>query len=419
MLDKIPDSSVFCILPWLHFHALPNKKVLPCCMANSDIPVSNTDEESVIKIMNTEDYKQLRKNMLTGAPSNCCTRCYEVEKVGQWSLRQSANTVRGDKNINLVNATNEDGSIDNFKLQYVDIRWSNICNFKCRSCGPEFSSLHAKEFIEHKGGLAQLKQYFRMDNMVVSCNETNEFFTKLKPYLKDTDEVYFAGGESLITNEHYKMLDEWIVLGNTDIRLTYTTNFSVFKFKGNNVINYWKKFKNVQVFASLDGMGKNLEYLRSGAEWTEIENNIKMLKEYVPHVKFNLTPTISIWNVWHFPDFFEYMINNNYLDPTDEDCMRLNMLTNPWWANVGILPNFYKDAVYLKWNKIKLNPNYSTAVHNAAKVVQEALKLGEPRVEGLHEFFKTQAETDKLRNENLLEVIPELEDVLEWMEENS
>jgi len=418
MIDKIPESPVFCILPWLHFHALPNKKVLPCCMANSDKPVSSTDKGSIIEMMNTKEYKQLRKNMLSGTFSDVCNRCYDVERVGQWSLRQSANAVRGNKNLDLVNSTKEDGSIDEFKLQYVDIRWSNICNFKCRSCGPEFSSLHAKEFIDNKGGVEKLQQYFKMDNMVVSCNEDGSFFDKVVPYLKDTDEVYFAGGESLITSEHYKMLDEWIRLGNDDIRLTYTTNFSVFKHKGKDVIEYWKKFKNIAIFASLDGMGKNLEYLRHGADWTEIENNIKMLKEQVPHVKFNLTPTISVWNAWHFPDFFEYMVKNNYIDPTSEDCLRLNMLTNPWWANVAILPSFYKDRLFLKWNKIKTNSNYSVSVRNAAAMVQEALK-GETRVEGLKEFFDIQKETDELRKEDWINSIPELEDVYEWVEENS
>ena len=416
--EFIKNDSVFCIMPWVHFHALPNKKVLPCCMSNSDMPVSATDATDVITMMNSDEYKKLRIGMLTGKRHSMCDRCYDVERLGQWSLRQSNNAVRGYDNIDAVNATNEDGSIDEFKLQYVDIRWSNICNFKCRSCGPEFSSLHAKEFIEHKGGQEKLKKYFRMDNMVVSCNETGEFFEKVKPYLKDTKEVYFAGGESLITNEHYKMLDEWIKLNNTDIRLTYTTNFSVFKFKGKDVINYWKKFKNIQIFASLDGMGKNLEYLRSGAEWKEIENNIKMLKEQVPHVQFNLTPTISIWNVWHFPDFFDYLVKNKYIDPTDSQCLRLNMLTNPWWANISILPSFYKDRLFLKWNKIKENQNYVVDVRNAAALVQETLK-GETRVDGVKEFFEIQEQTDELRNESWIDVIPELEDVYEWMEENS
>jgi hypothetical protein len=111
------------------------------------------------------------------------------------------------------------------------------------------------------------------------------------------------------------------------------------------------------------------------------------------------------------------MVQNKYIDPTG-DCIRLNMLTNPWWANVGVLPSFYKDRLFLKWNKIKMNPNYSISVQNSAAMVQEALK-GEPRADGLKEFFEIQAETDKLRNEDILESIPELEDVLEWTEENS
>ena len=112
-----------------------------------------------------------------------------------------------------------------------------------------------------------------------------------------------------------------------------------------------------------------------------------MLKEQAPHVQFNLTPTISIWNAWHFPDFFEYLVKNQYIDPTDSQCLRLNMLTNPWWANVSILPSFYKDRLFLKWNKIKENQDYVVDVRNAAALVQETLK-GETRVDGIKEFFE-------------------------------
>jgi len=417
MLNEIPKTDVFCILPWVHFHALPNKKVLPCCMAESNLPVSTTDSESIIAMMNTAEYKELRKNMLNGIPTSTCNRCYDLEKVGQWSLRQSHNTVRGEKNLDLVNDTDDDGTIKNFKLEYMDIRWSNICNMKCRSCGPEFSSLHAKEYLDKKADKEKLKQYFNMDDIVVTSNKGNKFFKNLKPYLKDVEEVYFAGGESLITPEHYQTLDEWIAQGKTDIDLTYTTNFSVFKFKDKNVIDYWKKFKSVQIFASLDGMGKVAEYLRSGTEWKEIENNIKMIKKEAPHVKFHITPTISIWNVYHFPEFFEYMIKKGYIDPTDGNSLRLNMLTHPWWANVGILPEFYKDRLYLKWDKIRKNQSYHRTIINSAAVVQEAFK-SETRIEGLKEFFDIQFETDKMRKEKLFKAIPELEEVHEWLLEN-
>ena len=114
--EFIKNDSVFCIMPWVHFHALPNKKVLPCYMSNSDMPVSATDATDVITMMNSDEYKKLRIGMLTGKRHSMCDRCYDVERLGQWSLRQSNNAVRGYDNIDAVNATNEDGSIDEFKI---------------------------------------------------------------------------------------------------------------------------------------------------------------------------------------------------------------------------------------------------------------------------------------------------------------
>lgn len=417
--QEIFKNKVFCILPWVHFHALPNKKVLPCCMAESSLPVSTTDSENLLSMMNSEDYKKLRLDMLNDRPNPICNRCYDVEKMGTWSLRQSHNTVRGSKNIDLIKDTNEDGSIDEFKLQYMDIRWSNICNMKCRSCGPEFSSLHAKEYVDKKWSKEQLKIYFNMDDIVVSCNSDDKFYEKLEPYLGDVEEVYFAGGESLITPEHYKLLDYWIKAEKTDIDLTYTTNFSVFKYKDKNVIDYWKQFNSVQIFASLDAKDTLAEYLRSGTEWQDIEANIEMIKEKVPHVQFYLTPTISIWNVHQFPDFFEYMVKKGYIDPTIGHSLRLNMLTHPWWANVQILPQDYKNKLYHKWRKIRSNEKYHRSIRNSFAVCMEALKTGETRIDGLNEFFENQFATDEMRGEKLFKAIPQLKEVYQWLKDNS
>jgi len=144
-LKNLLNTDRFCILPWIHFHAWPDGKTFPCCMSDSRKPVANTNAESIIKMMNSDDFKELRLNMLSNKVSKICHRCYDVEKLGTWSLRQSNNVQRGMKNLHIVNETNPDGSIDNFILKYLDIRFSNICNFKCRSCGPSCSSQWAQE----------------------------------------------------------------------------------------------------------------------------------------------------------------------------------------------------------------------------------------------------------------------------------
>jgi hypothetical protein len=413
----LTESKVFCILPWIHFHSLPNKKVLPCCVSDSSLPVSSTKSPSILDMMNSEEFKQLRLNMLNGVESKVCTKCYNSELLGAWTLRQSQNTVRGIANLDAVKATNPDGSIDEFKLKYMDIRWSNICNFKCRSCGPEFSSLHAKEYIEKKHSLEALNKYFNMDDIVVNSNADKTYMQKLKPYLNDVEEVYFAGGESLITPEHYEILEHWIENNKTNILLTYTTNFSVFKFKQKNVLNYWKKFKNVKIYASLDGRGKLAEYLRSGTKWQDIENNVRMIREQVPHVEFNITPTISIWNIHRFPDFIQDWKKKGFITPKTD--IRMNVLSYPWWANIQILPDSYKNDCKEKWIKLANDDYFSMDQTNAFKNVLYTLDQGKTNINGIIEFFKDSFATDKMRKENVFTALPELKSLYSWLKENT
>ena len=88
----------------------------------------------IMDIMNSDEYKKMRKLMLADEPYAPCQRCYDLEKVGTWSLRISQNTQQTNKERSAENVeeklkmladTNEDGSIDEFKMKYMDIRSSN------------------------------------------------------------------------------------------------------------------------------------------------------------------------------------------------------------------------------------------------------------------------------------------------------
>ena len=106
-------------------------------------------------------------------------------------------------NIDLIEATNIDGSIDEFKLKYMDIRFSNLCNFKCRSCGPGCSNLHGEEklqMIEEHVFITRFgNENDKKAKTLISNNEGGTFMDKLRPYLDDVEECYFAGGEILVT----------------------------------------------------------------------------------------------------------------------------------------------------------------------------------------------------------------------------
>jgi hypothetical protein len=215
---------------------------MPCCVADSGMPVAEIKEdESIIQMMNSDDFKKIRSAMLNDEPVEACKRCYDLELMGTWTMRQSHNKRKGLEYVKEISKiTSDDGTISDFKMKYMDLRFSNMCNMKCRSCGPGCSSLWAQEFLDERGEEV-FEQYFKTKKIVINKADEVGFLAKLKPYLKDVTEVYFAGGEIIITPEHYECLDYWIDNGlNEQIELTYTTNFSSLKYKDKDLIGYWK-----------------------------------------------------------------------------------------------------------------------------------------------------------------------------------
>mgnify|MGYP003333360829 FL=1 len=411
----LQEGKHFCVLPWVHFHSWPNGNVMPCCVADSENPVSKIDADtSILEMMNSRKFRELRRNMLEDKPSDICKRCYDLEMLGTWTMRQSHNTRRGKEYIPIIDATSIDGSIKKFQMKYMDIRFSNLCNMKCRTCGPGCSSQWAEEFVKEKGGVPELEKHFGIKKIVVNSNEDQIFMTKLKPYLKDVLEVYFAGGEVIITQEHYECLQYWIDNGLTDqVELTYTTNFSALKYKNKNLINMWKKFSKVKIWASLDDGGSRAELIRKGTDWDRIVKNIQQLKEQAPHVEFEITPTISIYNIFSFADFFDEMVDKGLISLKNP---RFNMLSWPWYANIMILPDHVKKKLMDRYRASAKRYADNETLKNGFRLIVYTLKQGQERKDGILEFKKYNDEVDSHRKENHLEVIPELKEVYEWAE---
>lgn len=413
--NLVENGKHFCVLPWVHFHAWPDKRVLPCCVADSNMPVAHIkSDESIIQMMNSEEYKQMRLKMMNDEYVDACKRCYDLELMGTWTMRQSHNKRKGLDYVDyIVDNTNDDGSLKEFEMKYMDIRFSNLCNMKCRSCGPSCSSQWAQEFMD-KRGEEMFKKYFPNQKIVVNNNEDQEFMIKLKPYLRDVTEVYFAGGEIIITPEHYECLDYWVENDLCEqVELTYTTNFSSLKYKKDvDLIAYWKKFPQLKIWASLDAHGEVAECLRKGTDWERIVKNIKEVKEQVPHAQFQITPTISIWNVFTFPDFFDYMVDNGFIDTTSSP--RFNLATNPWYANIMILPKHVKRRLVELYRVYQEKYKDNIDIYNGFKMIIYNLTVGDENKGGILEFKQFNDELDQFRDEKFEEIVPQIREVYEW-----
>ena len=298
---KFDTGKHFCVLPWIHMHVWANGNTYPCCLSTYEYKVGNTNEKSFKELWNSEKMCAMRKNMLDDKPTEGCKKCYNIEENDGVSMRMNTNK-SFSHHIKRKELTNRDGSVDDVFMSYMDIRFSNICNFKCRSCGPEFSSLWYDDAIAQGRWSSKESKIFRVKDTIT------ELWDDMNQWIDTVEQIYFAGGEPLIMDEHYKILEYLIEIGRTDIDISYNTNLSKLKYKSKDVIELWKQFEHVTVGASLDDSGDRAELIRSGTKWKDIVNNRKRILKEVPHVKFSLTPTVSVFNVQHCIDFFDEWI---------------------------------------------------------------------------------------------------------------
>ena len=208
--QRLMTSENFCMIPWTHIHGFPTGEAYPCCLAEMEHPIGNMRDNSLEEIWNGSNYVQMRERMLADKPCKECTRCYEQEEQGFFSMRNSSNKHFGH-HIDKV----DQGANPDFELVYWDIRFSNQCNLKCRSCGPMFSSLWYDDHVKMHG---QPPNHKRIE---WAGRNKNDIWEQMIPHIDHIEQIYFAGGEPLIMQEHYNILKELVKRERFDVKLIY------------------------------------------------------------------------------------------------------------------------------------------------------------------------------------------------------
>jgi sulfatase maturation enzyme AslB (radical SAM superfamily) len=344
----LKESKNFCMAPWIHMHVWPNGRAFPCCLSEhtSGKDYGNTNTHTLHELWNSELARSLRTNMIADKPSSVCTRCYELEADSNaYTLRVNMNNKFGPKHFDKVLTTHADGSHDDINFTYMDFRFSNLCNMSCRTCSPTFSTQWYDDYIKLYGSVDKSEA----EQKYIQLKNKPGFMDELWPLLDTVEEVYWAGGEPLVTDVHWDIMNHWINTGRAqDISILYTTNFSNLYYKKQCVLDLWKKFKSVRVTASLDASHARAEYIRKGTVWGDIVANRKQMQQETPNIEFDITPTVSIMNVWHLPDFHREWVDTGYIKSA---AMRINNLLDPKYFCMQVLPLSFKKEITDKWHK--------------------------------------------------------------------
>lgn len=308
-------------MPWIHFHVGNKGVVKACCVAN--IPLGNINDSSLEDIWEGEKINILREKFAAGELDKRCGVCINMEATGGKSIRQETFEKFPDVDIS-----------EPLLPIYFDIRFSNVCNFRCRTCWHGASS---KWFSDAQ----QLGRAIGQQAILKNIHDFQQFINKTGEALLEAQEIYFAGGEPLVTEEHYLLL-EWLIAHKaTNIRLRYNTNFSKLHFKQYDVLELWNYFPKVEILASIDGFGVLGEIIRKDMKWTDILKNREKI-HVLPHIDFKIAPTVSVLNMRHLPALYKEVIQLNLIDETD---LYINILERPQYYNIQIFPATQKAEI--------------------------------------------------------------------------
>ncbi|MGE0847335.1 MAG: twitch domain-containing radical SAM protein [Flavobacteriaceae bacterium] len=403
--DRLPDGM--CVMPWLNLHVSTLGEIMPCCEFKGDI--GNLREDTLAESWRGDRLRAIREAFARGEPLAACGKCMERERYESDSLRLQANR-RFAAWLDAQDARTLARPAD-FPVA-LDIRFTNLCNFSCRSCWHGASS---KWFQDGKaiGSLASDRAETR------SFASFEEFFAQIEQGVDGIVDLYFAGGEPLMMEEHYRFLDRLIELGRTDVALRYHTNMSVTSFRGRSVFDLWKRFPNVLVIASVDAHGERGELLRRGFEWKLFVANMRALRRKCPHVAVDFGITVSALNILSLADLLRALESECGARPADFD---IHSLQEPPYYRTDVLPRRLKaraaaslEAYIGELERRDLESDPGTLVF--VDRLRGAIRMMRPRADSRHRrrLARTTAALDGLRRERTAAVLPELAPALrDW-----
>lgn len=382
-------KNVFCIYPWMHFYFNPQGQINSCCVADNLYPLG--DYRKSIDF-NSKDIVKFRTAILNNQPVPQCTHCYVKEEQNLSSERQQANIKFGSYRPDVLTAHVED-----FRLRYVDIRLSNVCNLKCRMCSGKFSSKIAEEDYKIWGDT----EFLHNNN---NENENN-ILALVEEQINNIEHVYFAGGEPLVNQTHYKILDLLIKHNRKNVEITYNTNFSLLKYKKHNVLEYWKQFNNVRIGASIDLIGSASNYVRNGVEYYTFEDNYRQLIKTCPTARFTITSVLSLYNIFNLCQLQQHWINNIRLPWQN---ITFSILVSPDFLSIQVLPDEFKQKAV---EHISKHINYLSTIGATSLVNQWQNAIAHMNSQDnshlLDEFFKLGDIRDQHRKQKFENVFPE------------
>jgi len=281
----LTTNKSFCLYPWVK-NVVYDQHYTLCTQSRTPV----TKEDEMQDWRTDKNFVKIRKKMLEGEPiTPNCNSCYKQEKLGKNISIRMHETLEWAAICNLKHI-NDLKKIES--ASYYEIRFSNKCNIKCRTCNGHFSHLIEKESKKITDPIFQ---------SLVDPKQFDSMGGKEIIDYKNLKRVYFGGGEPTVMPQFYDFLQTCIKNSNTNFEIRIGTNAVKIS---NKLFDLFKNFSQLTCSVSMDGTPKIDEYIRWGTDSAQKVKNIKKLKAQGNSIAINFV--CSIYNVFALGEILEY-----------------------------------------------------------------------------------------------------------------
>jgi len=323
---------------------------------------------------NTKFKKEIRKEMLDDKKPDECDYCWNIENA---SYAFSDRTLKSSEpwSAPYLEDILKSGWKKNYNPKYVEVSFSNTCNFKCSYCGPQYSSKWMEEINTHgpyktSTNYNDIEWFKKEDTMPYLASENNPYvdaFWKWWPEMyQDLHTFRITGGEPLLNKDTFKILDYIIETPTPNKKLSLCINsnlgipkklFDEFVLKIEKILDKELVHEFI-IFTSCDTWGAQAEYIRNGFDYNIFKERIDFLLDKFKPLTIDI---MSTYNALSVPNY-KYLI---------EDVVELKRRHhNPYryWGSSLLL-----DSSYLRFpehQSVKiLEDKWVSAIDEQAKLV--------------------------------------------------
>ena len=384
---------------------------------------------------NTQFKKNTRHLMLQGERPSECDYCWRIEDNTE-NFSDRIYKSADDWSWPDFHKIRKANAQEDFYPRYVEISFSNVCNFKCGYCGPAFSSKWGDEINRHgpynfKGLSWKYNQIDEYQKQIPE-RETNpyiEAFWKWFPTaVKHMHTFRITGGEPLMSKHTNKVLDH--LLKNPQPNLEFAVNSNACP-PGNKWKDFVKKIKTLEdkkcikrftLFVSAESMGEQAEYNRFGMDWDMFSKNVNYYLENTKAV----CVFMSAFNILSFPTFFPFVkyVGNLKYKFKPRIWLSIPYVRNPGFLDAKIATKplvekyLYPALSYMKANKAvfdkKETQDLDRIINDLETRFKKPNEFGTIAQENRRMFIEWIVQYDKRRGTKFHKTFPELHEF--WLE---